>query len=298
MLIDSLIYGCARLTGGASARSSRRLIETCLAAGIRHFDTAPSYGLGTAEAVLGSVLTDRSDIRVTVKLGSARPRWGRLLTYARALKGAARPRVSPLRDDFVPASPAAAGDAPLLSPEGMRRSLDHSRRALRRDRFDLLLLHEITPDRIDQRHIDLLEEERRDGRAEAVGWSTGAVVDRSLLDRTPAGWLCQASVRPEMLSGGADRGEPLYLHSVANVTLFRQRTDAGFGRWMTSAADLIPEAVADRRTAAIAAVYARLHAVSPDRGLLFASIDPHRLRAFLTAIGHIDAHVGVAAFAR
>src|SRR5262245_32083549 len=65
--------GCGRLIGGTSFRTSARLVEAALELGIRHFDVAPSYGLGTAEDVLGAVPGGVRDVTVTTKIGAPRP---------------------------------------------------------------------------------------------------------------------------------------------------------------------------------------------------------------------------------
>ena len=297
MIVDRLVYGCARLTGGASAASSRRLVETCLAAGIRHFDSAPSYGMGTAEAVLGSVLAGRPDVRITAKVGSARPRWGVPMTYARALKAAIKPRVSPLRDSFTPPTPPPlrpAGSA--MSVAAMARSLDISRQALRRERLDLVLLHDIWGPDLDEARVAFLDQVKALGVATAVGWSTGAVVDVRPMSHVPREWKTQAAASPATLRHGGSAPAPDYLHTIANTALLCQRTDAVFGAWLTAASALVPEGVADRRTATIAVAYMRVHALLPDRMLIFASIDAGRLSAFLAAIVHLDRQIGADAF--
>jgi aryl-alcohol dehydrogenase-like predicted oxidoreductase len=40
--------GCSRIFGRRELRSSARLVEAALQAGVTHFDTAPSYGNGTS----------------------------------------------------------------------------------------------------------------------------------------------------------------------------------------------------------------------------------------------------------
>ena len=52
-MTDRLGFGCGRLRAGLEERNSRRLIEAALERGIRYFDTAPSYGDGASERVLG-----------------------------------------------------------------------------------------------------------------------------------------------------------------------------------------------------------------------------------------------------
>src|SRR5262245_5656199 len=71
--ITRIGFGCARIHGGSELRASARLIEAALALGVRHFDTAPSYGGGLSETVLGSALAGVQDATITTKIGIRRP---------------------------------------------------------------------------------------------------------------------------------------------------------------------------------------------------------------------------------
>ncbi|MBX9745642.1 MAG: aldo/keto reductase [Hyphomonadaceae bacterium] len=85
-MIDRLIFGCHNLTGGSSFLRSRALIHTALDLGIRRFDVAPSYGLGTAENTLGRLLdkySEKAKIELTTKFGVTPPRHGALLAWTR-----------------------------------------------------------------------------------------------------------------------------------------------------------------------------------------------------------------------
>ena len=296
MIAERLVYGCARLTGGASAAASRRLIEACLAAGVRHFDSAPSYGMGTAERVLGSVLAGRPDVRVTAKVGSLRPRFATARTWARAVKAVAKPRSTPLREEFTPLS-ANAHSAPLqLSREAMVRSVEISRNMLQRQRLDALLLHEVQQADVGDTAIAVMETMLAQGIAAEVGYSTGTMAEPGSADSLPKHWIAQTAVSPDMLVGPAPRHASDFLHTIVNTVFFRQRSDEAFAGWLVGASELIPETVADRRTALIVAGYARLHTLMPDHGLIFASIVPDRLAAFLAGVTHVDRNVGAERF--
>ncbi len=64
-------FGTAGIMGAALTGAGRlRLLETAWDAGIRHFDTAPLYGQGEAELVLGRFLRNRRDtVSLTSKFG-------------------------------------------------------------------------------------------------------------------------------------------------------------------------------------------------------------------------------------
>src|SRR5690606_38326871 len=79
-------FGCGRLKGGGERATSRRLIHTALDHGIRYFDTAPPYGLGASESVLGDALKGRPEtVVVATKAGLARPASAGFMQAARAV---------------------------------------------------------------------------------------------------------------------------------------------------------------------------------------------------------------------
>ncbi|TFC74020.1 aldo/keto reductase [Cryobacterium sp. TMS1-20-1] len=104
-------------------------------AGIRHFDTAPHYGLGLSERRLGAFLATKSRDEFTVST-----KVGRLLRPNP--EGAGR---LDLDNDFaVPAELKRVWD---FSPDGIRSSLDESLERTGLDRFDVVYLHD--PERND-----------------------------------------------------------------------------------------------------------------------------------------------------
>jgi aryl-alcohol dehydrogenase-like predicted oxidoreductase len=64
-------FGTSGIMGAALTTSRRlRLLETAYAHGIRHFDTAPLYGQGEAESLLGQFSRGKRDsITITTKFG-------------------------------------------------------------------------------------------------------------------------------------------------------------------------------------------------------------------------------------
>jgi aryl-alcohol dehydrogenase-like predicted oxidoreductase len=92
---------------------SARAIHAAVDGGVNWVDTAPFYGWGHAEEVVGRALAGREDVLVFTKCGTLR------------------------RDD--------GDDYMDLSPESIRRGCEESLRRLRRERIDLLQFHD--PDR-------------------------------------------------------------------------------------------------------------------------------------------------------
>ena len=170
--------GCARIVGGAEARASGRLIETALRLGIRHFDTAPTYGLGTSEALLGDVLAGVTDVTVATKVGAEVPGEPVAMSLPqRAYRRFARPllsRAPALKRMLQPPPPNYAVRAPArkLDLDIAQRSLDRSERLLRR-RIDILLLHEPAELIVDPMALDRLADWQASGRIGAYGGGTG-----------------------------------------------------------------------------------------------------------------------------
>jgi aryl-alcohol dehydrogenase-like predicted oxidoreductase len=92
---------------------SLRAIHAALDGGVNWVDTAPFYGWGHAEEIVGRALAGRDDVLVFTKCGTLRRDDG---------------------DDFMD-----------LSPQSIRRDCEESLRRLARERIDLLQFHD--PDR-------------------------------------------------------------------------------------------------------------------------------------------------------
>jgi D-threo-aldose 1-dehydrogenase len=145
----TLGFGCASLYGLPGKRDRRAVLESAYDLGIRHFDVAPIYGLGIAEAELGDFAQTHTDIQIATKFGIRRTAMGRFAGFIQP----------PIRrilqmSSGVKSKVYQSGDAPevgvasriLYSPRdysvaNARRSLVSSLRALRTERIDYFLLH-------------------------------------------------------------------------------------------------------------------------------------------------------------
>ena len=100
--------------GPQDEQESVRTIHTALDLGVNWIDTAPFYGWGRAEEIVGRALRDRDDVLVFTKCGT-------------------------LPD-------AERGDRMDLRPETIRADLEASLRRLGVERVDLLQLHDVDRD--------------------------------------------------------------------------------------------------------------------------------------------------------
>ena len=161
-------FGCAYLASGVEKSLSIRMVDTAFEAGLRHFDVAPPYGLGTAEDVLGIALAKRRcEVTIASKAGLARPRVGTYLMAIRAL-------ATPLRGNFssftrMVGSRMVRGERGQFSPESVQRSLTETLRRLRTDYLDLFLLHEAQATDISDELLTFLDKLRKEGVVRAVG---------------------------------------------------------------------------------------------------------------------------------
>jgi D-threo-aldose 1-dehydrogenase len=127
-----LAVGCAQLGNLYQARTDAEA-EAILAAawetGVRHFDTAPHYGLGLSERRLGAFLRGKTRAEFTVST-----KVGRLLVPS--------PETADRPDDEGFAVPADRRQVWDFSAAGVRASLDASRERLGLDRIDTVLVHD------------------------------------------------------------------------------------------------------------------------------------------------------------
>jgi aryl-alcohol dehydrogenase-like predicted oxidoreductase len=129
--------------GQVDDAESIRAIHAAVAAGIRFFDTAQTYGAGHSETVLGQALKGRRDVRIATKVGYA---------------------IEPSRRELT---------GPDTDPAAIVASIDDSLRRLGRDRIDLVLLHLNTLDIAAADPVFATLSTLRDaGKVGAFGWST------------------------------------------------------------------------------------------------------------------------------
>ena len=179
VVTSALGFGCAGLFGLPRKADRRSVLEAAFDAGIRHFDVAPMYGLGLAEAELAPILKrHREETTVTTKFGidptfigriagltqgPVRTMLGKYPRIGRELKVAGR-------------GPGSGWVGRLLYSSGgfdssiAERSLRQSMHALGTDYVDIFLLHDPTADLIGAPEIiEYLNEQCSLGRIRCWG---------------------------------------------------------------------------------------------------------------------------------
>lgn len=139
------------------------LLETALDSGITHFDTAPLYGWGAAEPLLGQLAARRRDeMTIVTKVGIAPPD-----LRARAIGKLSGRAPSPRFGRF--------------GADQVQESFEDSLRALRTDRVEALLLHEIELEHVTDELLSVLDRLKRDGKVLALGLATSAAHSKAIL---------------------------------------------------------------------------------------------------------------------
>lgn len=280
MIVPRLVLGTARIAGGASQSAAVALVRSAFDAGIGAVDTAPSYGLGTAEQVVGQALAGHPQVAVTTKLGSHRPSHPMLRTWARRIK-----RLVSAPGEPEASLPPVRIEAPVgndFSARAMAQSLEVSLDRL--GRIDALLLHDITAQEVTPAVLgDLagLAQGRSSGYASYARW------DAELDQCFPPESLAQCAPDPGWLLGTVPipQGRPLRLHSIAKAGLALAAQDPLFAKGLHQAAAMIE---ADPMTARIAAIYALASVRMPQARLLFTSSHRARLSALIKALQRVD----------
>jgi D-threo-aldose 1-dehydrogenase len=154
-----------------------QLIETALDAGVLHFDVAPIYGLGLAEAELGQALRRRRDsVVIATKVGIGLTPLARVLGRVQGPVRSALKRSPRMQEQArgSAASPSSGRLGGLLykntfDRRAAQRSLEQSVRNLG-THIDLLLLHDPKPTHVDANEMrDFLERARLDGHIRSWG---------------------------------------------------------------------------------------------------------------------------------
>ena len=182
-------FGCSGLNGGSDRKNSLRLVEAALAAGIRHFDVAPSYGNGQAEAILGEALAwHRDAVTISTKYGIPRPRNQGLIATARSLLKpvlAALPAEWRERARKQTIQGSAAGQGRLYDPAALAESVHESLAQLKTGHVDILLMHELRAESYTADLGDKLQLLRGEGLIGLAGIGSSRTDSRDLCEHHP-----------------------------------------------------------------------------------------------------------------
>lgn len=299
-MTSRLGFGGSSLMGLLNRRQSIAMLESAYDAGIRHFDTAPSYGHGEAEDCLGEFLArHRSDCTVTTKFGippgknRVAVRLARALVAPVVLRSPALKRQlrSSMQTGHKVESTASVPSNPIFTASEARSSIEASLRKLKADRVDILLLHEVkaidlVSDSADDPLLNLLESLVAAGTIGAFGVGSERNLIAELIAKHPL--YCSVvqtewSVFNEIVPGkGSFRIHHRSLFQNFQSLPQQLRADPkNLKRW----SDEVGEDLADSEKLAALFLKASL-VMNPGSIVLFSSKRPHHIRTNVEVAGN------------
>ena len=134
-------FGCASLGSRVSAAQGTRALAAAYEGGVRWFDTAPAYGAGESERILGRFVAERSDtVQICTKVGLLPPKQSLVKNTLRTVLRPAVKFAKPLRR-MIRKTGATTNRSINLTPELLRGSLERSLTRLGTDYVDVYALH-------------------------------------------------------------------------------------------------------------------------------------------------------------
>ncbi len=156
--------------GGADDNESIRAIHAAIDAGINLIDTAPAYGFGHSEQVVGRAIRDRRDkVVLATKCGMV-----------------CDPTVGELKFRSTAAGPASDGHIRIHifnGPESIRREVEDSLSRLGTDYLDLYQTHWQDPTTPIEATMETLEALRKEGKIRAIGACNASVEQLTAYNR-------------------------------------------------------------------------------------------------------------------
>lgn len=278
----NLGFGTTSLMGLVSSKERLNLLETAFEFGIRHYDTAPYYGYGEAERVLGEFMVGKRDqLTVTTKYGIKAP----AVLKSRTVNRMARQllRLFPGMRQMLSRRVQALTPKSRFTATEARASLERSLGALKTDHVDLFLLHE--PEYADAAAEEMrgfLEYEVERGTIRAYGCGGEfEVIQKIATSRLPtAAWLqfednVLSRRIEEILATGSNCITFRTFHqALAALTDWLETDPSRYGEW---GGKLQMDLRADGNLAGL--LQAASHARNPDGIVLFSTRRADRIRA-------------------
>lgn len=243
-------FGTSGIMGAAASDRGRiNLLEHCFEEGIRHFDTAPLYGVGDAEQLLGKFAKNKRDqIRIASKFGLPPPHLSHLQQAAKPVlrylnrrsslinnlasrlrqsqlrrKSTAKPEANSIGATNSTGIKLADENARQYDVATLESELDASLQELKTDYLDYYLFHECFSDQVSAEVLSKLEDFVSAGKILNYGIATSWANSHQLLEARPdfAG-VVQVAFDNKSVSYLASRSNSTVFHSLFRSDLYRK----------------------------------------------------------------------------
>ena len=201
--IHQVGFGCVALTQSTSASQALKILETAYDNGIRHYDTAPLYGQGYSEKIVGRFIRRKREyVSVTTKFGldsSQRhfmPVW-LALPLNNLKKGISKP-VSRIKQHSE-SSPVKLSYRKILLAD-VEKSFNRSMKNLKTDYLDYYILHEGMPHFLAEDIFEFLSKKKEKGIIRQIGIGCGAINLLDLSSSDLKGWDILQYERADLLN--------------------------------------------------------------------------------------------------
>jgi aryl-alcohol dehydrogenase-like predicted oxidoreductase len=281
-------FGGSSLMGASGRKQSLAMLESAFDAGIRHYDVAPMYGYGEAEACLGEFLQrHRGEITITTKYGIPPAKNSSMIKAARRIVAPIVKALPGIKQRLARVASAATSNPERASftAEQARASLERSLSQLGTDRIDVWLLHEVqASDLQDDNLLRFLQDRVAAGTIGTFGIGSEGHKVSELISKKPA-YCSVLQYEWSVFDPPVPAGGPFRIHHRALTANFRAThtaltsSPALLKRW----SDTVGADLSDSGKLASLMLKASLVA-NPESVVLFSSKSP----------GHISANVRTA----
>jgi predicted oxidoreductase len=174
-MLTNLGFGGSSLSSLSSFREASLLLNTAFDLGIRHYDTAPLYGQGYSELIIGKVFKNkRADISITTKfgLGDSKPIYipVQVTLPLNYYKKKVQKNEHQTSTTIIP-SPQTLAFRKVEAAQ-IEKSIYESLKRLKTDYVDYFLLHEGAPSFLDEKAMSVLSSLKKRGIVKNIGIAT------------------------------------------------------------------------------------------------------------------------------
>lgn len=172
---EQLGFGGAALSSMSSQVAVTKLLRIAYESGVKHFDTAPLYGRGYSELLIGSFIRNkRQHVTIATKFGLGNTETGKLppvlalpLNYwNKRIRGIKMPALGKYEPQLLPHR--------VITKKDVESSLQRSLSRLGTDYIDCYLLHEGRPSFLQDDAMQYLQDMKQKGIIRQIGIATDA----------------------------------------------------------------------------------------------------------------------------